>query len=73
MIDAGSQHDNLFTAIYPMVFRADIAAAVFNHFFRGAAFQSLVESVPTSKLILERYALTEGVLDQGHVYRRECA
>ena len=59
VIDAGSHHDNMFTAIYPIVFRADIAAAVFNHYFRGAPFRSLTESVPTTRFILECYALTE--------------
>ena len=59
VIDAGSEHDNLFTAIYPIVFRADLAAGVFNDFFQGAPFRSLVESVPTTKFILECYALAQ--------------
>jgi hypothetical protein len=46
--EAGQQHDNLFTAIYPIVFRADVFAAVFNHPFTGRPFRSLVECVPNS-------------------------
>jgi hypothetical protein len=56
-IDAGSQHDNLFTAIYPIIFRSDLAAAVFNYFFRGKPFRSLTESIPTTQFILKNYAL----------------
>ncbi|MBK7665045.1 MAG: glycosyltransferase [Sterolibacteriaceae bacterium] len=47
------QHDNLFTAIYPIVMRSDLLAACFNFPFDGPPFESLVESVPTSKLIFE--------------------
>lgn len=51
-----TEHDNLFTAIYPIIFRNDLAAACFNYPFRGAPFSNLVESIPTTKLILESYA-----------------
>lgn len=56
---AGSQHDNLFTAIYPLIMRRDIAANIFDHFFRGAAFRSLTESIPTTEFILSNLAKTE--------------
>ena len=49
------QHDNLFTAIYPIVFRHDIASACFNYPFDGKPFDNLIESVPTSKTILGSY------------------
>lgn len=55
---AAEQHDNLFTAVYPIVFRADLLSACFNYTFTGAPFGSLVESVPTTKLILESYSDT---------------
>lgn len=51
-----AEHDNLFTAIYPIVFRADLAAACFNYPFNGTPFGSLIESIPTTKYILESYA-----------------
>jgi glycosyltransferase involved in cell wall biosynthesis len=53
------QHDNLFTAFYPIVFRSDLLAACFNHAFDGKPFVDLVESVPTTKMLLESYAATE--------------
>ena len=54
------QHDNLFTAIYPLVFRSDILAACFNYPFSGVPFKDLVESVPTSKLILGSLQYCDG-------------
>ena len=59
--EAGVQHDNLFTAIYPIVSRSDILARVFNHPFTGKPFRSLVESVPTTDAILSSYAETEAM------------
>jgi glycosyltransferase involved in cell wall biosynthesis len=50
------EHDNLFTAIYPIVFRADIAAACFNYPFQGVPFSNLTESVPTTDIILGTYS-----------------
>jgi glycosyltransferase involved in cell wall biosynthesis len=47
------EHDNLFTAIYPLVFRSDLLAACFNYPFAGVPFGNLVECVPTTKFILE--------------------
>ncbi len=54
------EHDNLFTAIYPLVFRSDLVAACFNYPFDGIPFGDLVESVPTTKIILETLADCEG-------------
>lgn len=48
------QHDNLFTAIYPLIFRTDLLATCFNYPFKGIPFGDLVESVPTTKFILEQ-------------------
>ena len=54
------QHDNLFTAIYPIVFRQDIASACFNYTFDGQPFDNITESVPTSKIILGSYRFATG-------------
>lgn len=56
--DMAVEHDNVFTAIYPIVFRSDILAACFNYPFTGKPFGSLVESIPTTKIILETYGET---------------
>ena len=53
------QHDNLFTAFYPIVFRSDLLATCFDYPFDGKPFVDLVEAVPTTKMILETYAETE--------------
>jgi len=53
------QHDNFFTAFYPIVFRSDLLAACFDYPFDGKPFVNLVESVPTTKMILEAYADTD--------------
>ena len=54
------QHDNLFTAIYPIIFRADVLAACFNYPFDGIPFGDLVECVPTTKLILDSFRYSQG-------------
>jgi glycosyltransferase involved in cell wall biosynthesis len=48
-----TQHDNLFTAIYPLVFRTDLLRACFNFPFSGVPFGDLTESVPTTRYLLE--------------------
>jgi hypothetical protein len=58
IVRIAEQHDNLFTAFYPIVFRSDLLAACFNHPFDGKPFDNLVESVPTSKMLLETYGAT---------------
>lgn len=52
---AAGEHDNLFTAIYPIIFRSDVLAACFNYPFDGIPFGNLIECVPTTKLILGSY------------------
>jgi len=54
-----AEHDNLFTAIYPLVFRSDLLAACFNYPFQGVPFHDLIHSVPTTKYILEALRYTE--------------
>ena len=58
VVRVAEQHDNLFTAIYPIVFRSDLLAACFDHSFHGKPFDNLVESVPTTKMLLETHAET---------------
>jgi glycosyltransferase involved in cell wall biosynthesis len=53
------EHDNLFTAVYPIVFRSDLLAACFNYPFDRKPFIDLVEAVPTTKMLLESYASTQ--------------
>lgn len=50
-----TQHDNLFTAIYAMIFRSDLLAACFNYPFDGRPFGTLTECVPSTKWVLENY------------------
>lgn len=71
--EIAGEHDNLFTAIYPIVFRSDLAAACFNYPFNGIPFSSLIESIPTTKFILGSYSGTRaywmehiGVVGNGH-------
>jgi glycosyltransferase involved in cell wall biosynthesis len=58
VVRIAEQHDNLFTAIYPIVFRSDLLAACFDHPFLGKPFGNLVESVPTTRMLLGTYAET---------------
>lgn len=53
---AAEQTDNLFTAIYAIIWRADVLAAAYDHRFDGEPFADLVEAVPCTDLILRRYA-----------------
>lgn len=53
--EIADEHDNLFTAIYPIVFRSDVLSACFNYPFDGVPFSNLTESVPTTKIILGAY------------------
>jgi hypothetical protein len=59
--EIATEHDNLFTAVYPIIFRTDIASVCFNYPFTGIPFSSLTESIPTTKLILQSYAETEAL------------
>ena len=60
IIRVAELHDNLYTAIYPMIFRSDMMAACFNYTFTGEPFRDLVESVPTTKFVLECLAACKG-------------
>lgn len=51
-----AQHDNLFTAIYGIIWRHDVLAAAYDYPFSGRPFESLVESIPCTKVILESFA-----------------
>ncbi len=53
---AASQHDNLFTAIYGVIWRHDVLSAAYDHPFRGQPFESLIESIPCTKTLLESFA-----------------
>lgn len=57
--EIAAEHDNLFTAVYPILFRSDLLSACFNYPFQGVPFIDLVESVPTTKMILGTYAQCE--------------
>lgn len=54
------QHDNLFTAIYGVIWRHDVLAAAYDHTFSGKPFDSLVESIPCTETILESFAAAPG-------------
>ena len=54
--EAGEQTDNLFTAIYAIVWRADLWAAAYDHAFDQPEFSDLVEAIPCTDLILRRLA-----------------
>ena len=53
--EAGEQNDNLFTAIYIIVWRADLLSAAYEHAFDGKPFESLVEAIPCTEYILEEH------------------
>ena len=51
-----TEHDNLFTAFYTMIFRSDMLAAVFNSPFTNPFFGSVMDTVPTTAVILKHFA-----------------
>jgi glycosyltransferase involved in cell wall biosynthesis len=53
--EAAAQTDNLFTAIYAIIWRADLLSAAYEHAFDGAPFESLTDSIPCTDFILSRY------------------
>jgi glycosyltransferase involved in cell wall biosynthesis len=53
---AAEQTDNLFTAIYAIVWRADLLSAAYEHAFDGAPFANLTEAIPCTDYIVGRYA-----------------
>ena len=71
--EAAEQTDNLFTAIYAIIWRADLLSAAYEHAFDGAPFADLTEAVPCAEFILGRYGECDalwhsapGVSGNGH-------
>jgi hypothetical protein len=54
--EVAAQTDNLFTAIYTIVWRADLLSAAYQHAFDGAPFDNLTEAIPCTEFILREYA-----------------
>jgi glycosyltransferase involved in cell wall biosynthesis len=52
---AAEQHDNLFTAIYSIVWRADVLSATYDHAFDGPPFSNMIEAIPCTEAILGEY------------------
>jgi glycosyltransferase involved in cell wall biosynthesis len=50
--EAAAQTDNLFTAIYAIVWRADLLSAAYERAFDGEPFTSLAEAIPCTEFIL---------------------
>jgi glycosyltransferase involved in cell wall biosynthesis len=70
---AAEQTDNLFTAIYTIVWRADILSATYEQAFDGPPFQDLTQAIPCTEYILGRYGACDaywhsgmGVLGNAH-------
>ena len=59
--EVAAEHDNLYTAIYPLVFRSDVLAACFDYPFTGIPFGDLTECVPTTKLLLGSYRYSDAM------------
>jgi glycosyltransferase involved in cell wall biosynthesis len=59
--EIAGEHDNLYTAIYPLVFRSDVLAACFDYPFTGVPFGDLTECVPTTKLLLGSYRYADAM------------
>jgi glycosyltransferase involved in cell wall biosynthesis len=49
------QHDNLFTAISTIIWRADVLSAAYDHAFDGSPFSHMIEAVPSTEAILSDY------------------
>jgi glycosyltransferase involved in cell wall biosynthesis len=52
---AAEQTDNLFTAIYTVIWRADLLSAAYEHAFDGEPFIDLTQAIPCTEYILGRY------------------
>jgi hypothetical protein len=57
--DIAAQTDNLFTAIYTIVWRADLLSAAYEHAFDGPPFGDLIQAIPCTDFILRRYGECE--------------
>ncbi len=53
---AAEQTDNLFTAIYSIVWRADLLSTAFEHSFTGEPFADMTQAIPCTEFVLRRYA-----------------
>jgi glycosyltransferase involved in cell wall biosynthesis len=53
--EVATQHDNMFTAMYLLIFRSDLFAACFNYVFDGVPFANLTQSIPTTRWLLDNY------------------
>ena len=53
--DIAAQTDNLFTAIYTIVWRADLLSATYERHFDGPAFEDLSQAIPCTEFILQEY------------------
>ncbi len=62
---AAEQHDNLFTAIYTIVWRADVLSATYDHAFDGLPFSNMIEAIPCTEAILGEYGACD-ILWWGH-------
>jgi glycosyltransferase involved in cell wall biosynthesis len=56
---AAEQHDNLFTAIYAIIWRADVLSAAYDHTFDGSPFSNMTEAVPCTEAILDQFGACE--------------
>jgi len=56
---AAEQHDNLFTAIYSLIWRADVLSAAFDHAFDGSPFSNLTEAIPCTQAIVGEFGACE--------------
>jgi hypothetical protein len=52
---AAEQTDNLFTAIYTIVWRADLLSAAYEQAFDGPPFHDLTQAIPCTEYILGQY------------------
>jgi len=55
------QHDNLFTAIYSLIWRADVLSTAFDHAFDGSPFSSLTEAIPCTETIVGEFGACEAL------------
>ena len=53
--EAAEQTDNLFTAIYAIIWRADVLAVAFDHAFDRSPFSDLIQAIPCAEMILRRF------------------
>jgi len=52
---AAEQHDNLFTSISSVIWRADLLSAAYDHAFDGPPFSNMIQASPSTEAILREY------------------